>query len=86
MRRRYILPNILPELLGKLSIQCVTALAGTLFVESVFAYPGIGLLLRTATGNRDYTLMQGILLVVCLAGLVVNGVFDLLIRRNAQRY
>ena len=85
IRRRYILPNILPELLGKLSIQCITCLAGTLFVESVFSYPGIGLLLRTATANRDYTLMQGILLVVCVLGLVISGIFDLLIHRNAEK-
>lgn len=84
IRRRFLLKNIIPELLGKLSIQCITCLAGTLFVESVFAYPGIGLLLRNATANRDYTLMQGILLVVCLAGVAVNGVFELLIEKTAR--
>ena len=41
---------------------------GTLLVEIVFSYPGIGFLLFQAVGAKDYPLMQGIFLVITLVG------------------
>ena len=85
IEKKYIFRNILPEILGKLSIQSISCVAGTMFVEAVFAYPGIGMLLRTATANRDYPLMQGILLTVCTLALVINAIFEFLIQQISRR-
>ena len=49
---------------------------GTLIMEMVFSYPGIGFLLYNATTNHDYTLMQGCFLVITLSVLVANIVAD----------
>lgn len=45
---------------------------GALLIEIVFAYPGMGLLLSQALQNRDYPLIQGILLVTALLLLLIN--------------
>ncbi|HBK85808.1 MAG TPA: hypothetical protein DDZ53_07250 [Firmicutes bacterium] len=80
MKQKFIIKNIMPEILGKLSIQTITCVTGSLFVEAVFSYPGLGTLLKQATSYRDYPLMQGILLVSCLYGICVNFAFELMLK------
>jgi ABC-type dipeptide/oligopeptide/nickel transport system permease component len=46
-------------------------------VESVFAWPGLGRLIVESVGNRDYTTVQGALLVFVGAFFLVNLVADL---------
>jgi len=50
--------------------------SGTLVMELVFSYPGVGDLLLQATDAKDYPLMQGIFLVITLAVLVANILAD----------
>lgn len=50
--------------------------SGTLVMELVFSYPGIGDLLLQATSAKDYPLMQGIFLVITLAVLAANILAD----------
>ncbi|RDV80947.1 ABC transporter permease subunit, partial [Ammonifex thiophilus] len=50
---------------------------GTVLVENVFAYPGLGMLLRESVRVQDYPLMQGIFLVLALAVLLANALADL---------
>jgi peptide/nickel transport system permease protein len=57
----------------------------TLFIEIVFSYPGIGLLLNTALYSRDYPLLQGILLLVTVLVLTVNLAVDILYRKLDPR-
>lgn len=56
-----------------------------LFIEIVFSYPGVGLLLNTAISARDYPLIQGILLIVALTVLSANFLVDLLYKRLDPR-
>ena len=51
---------------------------GSVLVETLFDYPGLGRLMAEATSNRDYPLMQGVLLLSILAVLVANLIADLL--------
>jgi peptide/nickel transport system permease protein len=51
---------------------------GALFVELVFAYPGVGYLTYHALLTRDYPLIQGVFLIVTIAVLVANFAVDLL--------
>jgi peptide/nickel transport system permease protein len=53
-------------------------LGGSIVVERVFAYPGMGYLLLTAINLRDYPLIQGIILTFALLFLFVNLLTDLL--------
>jgi len=49
---------------------------GTLLVEIVFSYPGLGFTLLQAVGAKDYPLMQGIFLIITIAVLVANLLAD----------
>jgi len=60
-------------------------ITGALFIEIVFSYPGVGLLLNTAISARDYPLIQGILLIVTLTVLTANFLVDLLYMRLDPR-
>lgn len=51
---------------------------GALFVELVFAYPGVGQLTYQALLSRDYPVIQGVFLIVAISVLVANCVIDLL--------
>ncbi|GAB3263996.1 ABC transporter permease [Arthrobacter pigmenti] len=52
-------------------------LGGAVAVETVFSLPGIGNLLIQAVARRDYPLIQGIVLVVAVAFVVINLLIDL---------
>lgn len=51
---------------------------GALFVELVFAYPGVGHLTYQALLSRDYPVIQGVFLIVAISVLVANCAVDLL--------
>jgi peptide/nickel transport system permease protein len=50
---------------------------GALFVELVFAYPGVGYLAYEAMMARDYPVIQGLFLVVAVAVLAINFLVEL---------
>jgi peptide/nickel transport system permease protein len=50
---------------------------GSLLTEIVFSYPGIGFTLLSAVKNLDYSLVQGIFLVITLVVLAANFVADI---------
>ena len=86
INRKFIFYNMIPEILGKLNIQFIYAITGSIFVESIFSYPGMGHLLKIATSSRDYPLMQGILLLIAFYGLFVTLIFEFLLKRFTTRY
>jgi peptide/nickel transport system permease protein len=49
---------------------------GTLLVEIVFSYPGLGFTLLEGLGKKDYPLMQGIFLIITIAVLIANLLAD----------
>ncbi|MCL2514666.1 MAG: ABC transporter permease [Microbacteriaceae bacterium] len=51
---------------------------GSLLVETVFAYPGVGLLLFHAVTNQDYPLMQALFLIITVSVLIANFLVDIL--------
>jgi peptide/nickel transport system permease protein len=69
--------NILLPFLTVLGIQLAFAAGGSLFVEAVFAYPGMGTLVNAAVTARDYPLLQGTFLVLALVVLVANLLVEL---------
>ncbi|SMB99655.1 peptide/nickel transport system permease protein [Thermanaeromonas toyohensis ToBE] len=60
-------------------------ISGTLFVEVVFSYPGLGTLLYNALLVRDYPVIQGVLLVITVTVLAINLMIDLLYRKLDPR-
>lgn len=53
-------------------------LAGAVFVEMIFSWPGIGLLMVNGILARDFPLVQGALLLVASAYVIINLIVDLL--------
>jgi ABC-type dipeptide/oligopeptide/nickel transport system permease component len=70
-------PSLAPviALMGFLTASLV---AGTVLTDVIFSLPGIGSLLLQAVGNRDYTMVQGIVLVTGAFVVLINLVADLL--------
>jgi peptide/nickel transport system permease protein len=68
---------ILPSVTG-LAIAVGAVVGGQFLVEVVFSYPGIGYALVQGIGNHDYSLTDGILLMVTLAIVAANFRVDLL--------
>jgi peptide/nickel transport system permease protein len=52
-------------------------LGGSIITESVFNWPGIGTLLLQAIQQRDYGIVQGVVLFISLIFMIVNLLVDL---------
>lgn len=70
---RHAARNAMLPVVTLVALQLGAAVGTTVFVETVFAYPGVGSQLTQAIGVRDYPVLQGCLLV--LAFLVITGNF-----------
>ena len=68
---------VIPSVSG-FAISLGFVVSGSLAMEIVFSYPGIGYNLLQAVANDDYPLMQGIFLFITLAVLGANLIVDLL--------
>jgi peptide/nickel transport system permease protein len=68
---------VLPSLSG-FAISLGFVVSGSIVVETVFSYPGIGFTMLQAVQNNDYALMQGLFLVITLSVLGANLLVDLL--------
>lgn len=75
---RYLARNAIMPPVNAVAIAFASMLSGSIFVEWMFAYPGIGYFFGYAIGNRDFTLLQGILLVSTLTMVVANSLADAL--------
>lgn len=75
---RHGLRNASVSVVTVLGLQLTTLLVGAVVVERVFAIPGLGNLLLTGVANRDLLLVQGVVMVVVLAVLLVNFLVDIL--------
>jgi peptide/nickel transport system permease protein len=61
-----------------LGLQAGWLLAGTVYIETVFAWPGIGAMLVNAILQRDYPLVQGGVLLVAFIYVIINLITDIL--------
>jgi len=66
---RHVLANILPAMVVLFALSFPGVVAGSIFVESVFAWPGMGRLMVTAISARDYPVVLGA--TVWYAALVI---------------
>jgi ABC-type dipeptide/oligopeptide/nickel transport system permease component len=73
---RHGLPNALVTVVTVVGFEFGVLLSGSIIVEAVFAWPGIGNLLLQGIGARDYPLITGVVLVYTSLFLVVNLLMD----------
>lgn len=76
IRYRHAGRNALLPVFTATGLQFTRLFTGALFIEIVFTYPGMGMLLYNALLTRDYPLLQGILLLVAVVVLTINYLVD----------
>lgn len=74
---RHVLKNTLLPVVTVVGLQIGSAFNGSVVIESVFAWPGVGRLLVEAIFQRDFPIVQGSLLVVGLGFVLTNLVVDI---------
>ena len=81
VKRRYVLKNVLHN--SSISILTIVGLSiGTLFggsvvIETIFRWPGLGKLAMDAITNRDYPVIQGFVLFTSTVYVVINLLIDI---------
>jgi peptide/nickel transport system permease protein len=75
--RRHVLKNGLIPVTASFGIQVAGLLGGTVVTEAIFNWPGISSLLLSAISRRDYTTIQGLILVIALIVLTINFITEL---------
>ena len=75
---RHALPNTLLPIVTMIAMRLGFMIMGTMFVEVVFAYPGMGTMVYEACVARDYPLLQGAFLLMMAFVLFFNLTADLL--------
>lgn len=74
----HVLKNVAPTALAVVGVQMGYLMAGSILVETVFAWPGTGSLLNGAILQRDLPLLQGTILVLALIFVALNLIVDIL--------
>ena len=73
----HVLRNALLPVVTILGVQMGTVLAGSVVIESVFSWPGIGSLLFDSVSSRNYPVVLGILVLGSLVVIAANIAVDL---------
>jgi peptide/nickel transport system permease protein len=85
---KHVLFNILPAMVVLFALSLPGVIAGSIFVESVFAWPGMGRLMVSAIGARDYPVVLGATVwyaaLVIFANLAADVALPLLDPRRAS--
>ena len=75
---QHSLKNALIPVITMIALQVRVVLGGSIIVEQVFNISGIGMLLKTAVGNRDYLIIQGCVLILSIITVGCNFIVDML--------
>ena len=73
---RNVLKNIMVIVITLIGISVGALLGGTVIIETIFNWPGIGSLIMTAITNRDYPVIQAVVVWMALAFFLVNLIAD----------
>ena len=72
----HVVKNAAPTALAVMGLQLGYLLGGSILIETVFSWPGTGMLLNNAIFQRDLPLLQGTILVLALFFVVLNLIVD----------
>ena len=74
---RHVVRNALITIVTVVGLELGTLLSGSIIVETVFAWPGIGSLLIDGLGTRDYPLITGVVLAYTALFVTINFLIDI---------
>lgn len=75
---RHVLRNAMIPVVTFLAVSAAEIMTGTIIIEQVFTIPGIGRLLVSSIGNRDFPVVQAIVVILAAWIMIVNFVADLI--------
>lgn len=81
----HVLKNALIPVLTFWGMTIADIIANSIIIEQVFTIPGMGSLLITSISNRDYPVVQGIIVLVAALVILINFVVDVLYSRIDPR-
>lgn len=74
---KHALKNALPPIVTVIGLQLASCFTGAILTESIFSWPGLGTMIVNAINNRDYMLIQGMVLFFALIFVVINLIVDI---------
>lgn len=74
---KHALKNALPSIVTVLGLQLAGCFTGAILTESIFSWPGMGTMIVNAITNRDYMLIQGVVLFFAIVFIVINLIVDI---------
>lgn len=74
---KHALKNALPPIVTVFGLQLATAFTGAILTKTIFSWRGMGSLIVGAIDSRDYPLIQGTVVLVALAFVVINLLTDI---------
>lgn len=77
---RHVLKNAMIPVITFLAMTLTDIVAGSVIMEQVFSIPGLGRILITSISNRDYPVVEAIIILLAVIVVVVNLLSDLLCR------
>ena len=75
---RHILKNALIPVITFTAMIIAEIMAGSIIVEQVFSVPGIGRLLVSSISNRDYPVVQAMVVYITAIVIIINFIVDML--------
>ncbi len=75
---KHVTKNVASQVLAVMGLQLGYLLGGSILIETVFAWPGTGLLLNNAIFSRDMPLLQGTILALAMIFVALNLLVDIM--------
>lgn len=75
--RKHAMPNAMLPMVTIIAINLGLVVGGTVQVETIFSWPGLGSLMYEALKARDYPLLQGVFLLVTVSVVIANLIADI---------
>ncbi len=82
---KHVLKNAIIPVITFLGMTLADIVAGSIVVEQVFGIPGLGRILLTSISNRDYPVVQAIIIILAVIILVINFIVDIIYHKVDPR-
>ena len=74
---RHALRNAINPVVSIIGLELAALLGGTVIVETIFNWPGLSSLLMSGVRSRDYPVIQGVVLLICVLTILINLLVDI---------
>lgn len=74
---KHMLPNAMMPIVGMLGTRFAMSIGGTVIIETVFSFPGVGKYMTDAITSRDYPVVRGCVLILAIFAALVNLLVDI---------